>query len=80
MIIVAAVLISISKIFPTLFIKDMSYSKLASNHIFLWQIAACNVPSNDSSMIPNEWYAEDNNFEDLKELYNNNKLGAVLDN
>ncbi|WIH89990.1 hypothetical protein NEI02_09795 [Brachyspira pilosicoli] len=76
MIIIAAVLISISKIFPTLFIKDMSYSKLASNHIFLWQIAACNVPSNDSSMIPNEWYAEDNNFEDLKELYNNNKLLA----
>lgn len=76
MIIVAAVLISISKIFPTLFIKDMTYSKLASNHIFLWQIAACNVPSNDSSMIPNEWYAEDNNFEDLKELYNNNKLLA----
>ena len=76
MLIATVLLVSIVKIFPTLFIKDMSYSKLASNHIFLWQIAGCTVPSNDDDMIPNEWYAEGNNFEDLKELYNNNKLLA----
>lgn len=76
MLIAAVLLVSIVKIFPTLFIKDMSYSKLASNHIFLWQIAACNVPSNDYSMIPNEWYIEGNTFEDLKILYEHSKLFA----
>ena len=76
MLIAAVLLVSIVKIFPTLFIKDMSFSKLASNHIFLFQIAGCNVPSNDADMIPNEWYIEGNTFEDLKELYKNNKLLA----
>ncbi len=76
MIIIAALLISIVKIFPTIFIKNMEYSKLASNHIFLWQIAGCTVPSNDSDMIPNEWYIEGNTFEDLKILYERNKLLA----
>lgn len=71
MIITAAVLISIVKIFPTLFIKDTSYSKLASNHIFLWQIAGCTVPSNDADMIPNEWYIEGKTLDDVKTIYNN---------
>ena len=76
MLIFAILLVLVVKIFPTLFIKDMGYSKLASNHIFLWQIAACTVPSNDSNMIPMEWYADGNDFENLKELYNRNKLLA----
>ncbi|WIH89991.1 hypothetical protein NEI02_09800 [Brachyspira pilosicoli] len=76
MIISAVLLVSIVKIFPTLFIKDTSFSKLASNHIFLWQIAGCTVPSNDSSMIPNEWYAEGKTFEDIKKIYKKDPLLA----
>ena len=76
MIIIAALLVSIVKIFPTIFIKDMGYSKLASNHIFLWQIAACAVPSNDENIIPKEWYAENKTFEDVKELYLKNRTFA----
>ena len=76
MIIIAVILISILKVFPTFFIKDMYYSKLASNHLFLLQIAGCAAPSNDGSMIPSEWYLEGKNFEDLKKEYSKNKVNA----
>ena len=76
MIIIATLLVSIVKIFPTLFIKDTSFSKLASNHIFLWQIAGCTVPSNDADMIPNEWYVEGKTFEDIKRIYKKDPLLA----
>ena len=76
MLIIAIFLVCIVKIFPTLFVKDMTYSKLATNHLFLLQIAGCTVPSNDKDMIPNEWYLEGKNFNDLKKLYQTSSLYA----
>ena len=72
----AVLLVSIYYCFPRMFISDMSYSKLATNHLFLLQIAGCAVPANDGSMIPDEWYENGKTFEDVKKMYNDNPYYA----
>ncbi|TXJ36423.1 hypothetical protein [Brachyspira pilosicoli] len=72
----AIVLITIVKINPYIYKNNGQVDKYASNHIFLIQISACAVMADDPSMIPNEYYVEGKNFEDVKELYNKNQLNA----
>ena len=69
----AIILVGIVKIFPVIWCK---YDNYASNHLILLQIAACSVPANDDSLIPNEWYEKDKTFEDVKKAYNDNPLNA----
>ncbi|KLI35203.1 hypothetical protein SZ50_03795 [Brachyspira hyodysenteriae] len=72
MIIFAVLLILIHTIFPRIFIRNMENSNKAILHIFLYQISACAVRSDDDSMISKQWYVEGKTFEDLKEFYTNN--------
>lgn len=53
-----------------------NFAHNAANNIFFLQIAACAVPNNDGSLIPNYWYEKGKNFEDLKNLYSINKFDA----
>ena len=66
----AIILMSIYFIFPRIFLKDVD--KNATYHIFYLQIAGCLVPSNDSSLIPQNWWKENKNFNDLINQYNDN--------
>ena len=79
MIIFGILLLGIYKTFPKLILKkvyNIDYIEFASNHIFLLQISGCAVPVNDGSMIPEEWYIEGKDFEDVKSLYNKNPIHA----
>ena len=75
MLIIAITMIFIHKSFPN-FIIDSNKGKYASYNSFILQIAGCAVPANDGSMIPDYWYREGKTFEDVKTLYNKNKLNA----
>ncbi len=63
----AFILILMVTILPHLLSSKIS--NLTSNHIFLHQIAGAVVPSNDATLIPEEWYVKGKNFQDVKELY-----------
>ena len=65
-VIIAVILIMISQNFSLFFVNG---SKSYSNHILLLQIAGCAFYSNDYSLIPDNWYIDDKNSEDLKKLY-----------
>lgn len=67
-------LVIVVKTFPHILSKNIV--KYTANHIFLHQIAANVVPENDSTMIPEEWYAKGKNFQDVKKLYNKHQLLA----
>lgn len=73
MLIFAFALILIVKTVPTFISKDKSYPATPT---FLSQIAACAVQANDDSLIPEDWYMDGKNFEDVKETYNENKTFA----
>ncbi|WP_181292032.1 hypothetical protein, partial [Brachyspira hampsonii] len=73
MIIFAFSLIIIAKTIPAFISKDKSYP---ATHIFLMQIAACAVQANDDSLIPEDWYMDGKSFEDVKEIYKDNKTFA----
>ena len=70
MIINAIILIGIYFIFPRIFVKDANNT--ATYHVYYLQIAGCIVPANDSSLIPENWWGKDKNFEDLVKQYNDN--------
>ena len=78
----AIVLMSIFFIFPRIFIKDISNP---TRGLYLLQIAGAIVPANDSSIIPDDWYADSKNFNDVVEQYNKDPLladplGVILSN
>ena len=63
----AATLILIVKLFPLIFIEKTHNN--ATNHIFYLQIAGIAVLSEDSSVIPNDMYKDNINFEEVVKLY-----------
>ena len=63
----ACALVFIVKGHPYLLSRNVS--KTAANHIFLHQIAGMVVPENDQAFIPQEWYEENKNFNDVVEMY-----------
>ena len=63
----ACVLVLIVKGHPYLLSRNVS--KTAANHAFLHQIAGMVVPANDKSFIPEEWYEENKDFNDVVEVY-----------
>ena len=65
----AIILVSIVKIFPHIFVDDFTVYKNVTKHIYFLQIAGCLVPSNDDSIIPNNWYNEGKSFEDVINTY-----------
>ncbi|ELV06463.1 hypothetical protein H263_04003 [Brachyspira hampsonii 30599] len=73
MLMIAFLLIAIVKISPVLFAENnKSY---APAPLILYQIVQCAVLSNDGSLIPDEWYAEDKSFSDVApQLYKNPRL------
>ncbi|MEI0490692.1 hypothetical protein, partial [Brachyspira pulli] len=75
MFIIAIILVSAYKILPKQFI-NISGSEYATYNTILLQIAGCAVPADDGTMIPKSWYEEGRTFEDVKKLYNKNKLNA----
>lgn len=76
MIINAIILICIVKFTPFLYKNNGKITKFASNHIFLHQISACAVMANDPSMIPEDYYVNDKNFEDVIQLYKTQPYNA----
>ena len=63
----AATLILIVKLFPLIFIEKTHNN--ATNHIFYLQISGIAVLSEDSSVIPNDMYKDNINFEEVVKLY-----------
>lgn len=63
----AATLILILKLFPLIFIEKTHNN--ATNHIFYLQIAGIAVFSGDYSIIPNDMYKDNINFEEVVKLY-----------
>ena len=63
----AVMLILIVKLFPLIFIENIHNN--ATNHLFYLQIAGIAVLSEDSSVIPNDMYKDNINFEDVIKLY-----------
>ena len=63
----AVILILIVKLFPLIFIENTHNN--ATNHLFYLQIAGIAVLSEDSSIIPNDMYKDNINFEDVIKLY-----------
>ena len=63
----AVTLILIVKLFPLIFIEKTHNN--ATNHIFYLQIAGIAVLSEDSSVIPNDMYKDNINFEEVVKLY-----------
>lgn len=76
MLLFAVMLIFIYSNFPKIFIKN--YGGIKPIGIKLLQISACAYDNNDGSMIPNEWYKEDKNFEDLKNQYKLSPLSSDI--
>ncbi len=74
MLIIAFTLIAIVKISPKFVSHINEKSYYPASVIILFHIAACSVPANDGSLIPEEWYLENKTFEDLKTLYNKNNI------
>ncbi len=75
MFIFAIILILIHYSFPRFFIKEEKLlSKYGTQHLFLLQVASCAVPNNDNSLINDDWYLKNKNFENLKDVYNLNPL------
>ena len=73
----AIILIFTMQNFPKMFIKyEWQLSKNSSYHIFLSNIAACSVPANDGSLIPNNWYKNGYSFDDVKLIYEKYPTGA----
>ena len=73
----AAILILIHYSFPRIFTKEEHLmSNIATQHLFMLQIAGCAVPANDDSLIKESWYLRGKNFEDVKKIYNDNPLNA----
>ena len=76
--IIAFVLIAIVKISPIFIAKPDNKYEYPPAIIILYHISGCAVPANDGSLIPDEWYIKNKNFEDLKQLYyKNNKISLV---
>ncbi|EKV58037.1 hypothetical protein A966_01918 [Brachyspira hampsonii 30446] len=74
MLIIAFLLIAIVKISPVLFAENNNKS-YAPAPLILYQIVWCAVLSNDGSLIPDEWYAEDKSFSDVApQLYKSPRL------
>ena len=67
MVIFAVTLILIVKLFPLIFIEKTHNN--ATNHIFYLQIAGIAVFSGDYSIIPNDMYKDNINFEEVVKLY-----------
>ena len=63
----AVTLILILKLFPLIFIEKTHNN--ATNHIFYLQIAGITVFSGDYSIIPNDMYKDNINFEEVVKLY-----------
>ena len=63
----AVTLILILKLFPLIFIEKTHNN--ATNHIFYLQIAGIAVFSGDYSIIPNDMYKDNINFEEVVKLY-----------
>ena len=63
----AVTLILIVKLFPLIFIEKTHNN--ATNHIFYLQIAGIAVFSGDYSIIPNDMYKDNINFEEVVKLY-----------
>ena len=61
------VMIAIVVIIP--FLLSSKMSTRTTNHIFLHQIAGMVVPANDDSFIPQDWYAGNKDFQDVKDMY-----------
>ena len=78
MLLISIFLILIYKEVPNLLIDKDKLSKGQTAHLFLLQIAGCAVPANDGSMIPESWYNDGKNFEDIKKLYNDNPYWGDL--
>ena len=83
MLIFAFLLIFIFKINPYIWIKyyakgAMGWSKNASRHLFMFQIAGTAAISNDDTLIPNDWYLEGKDFEYMKKLYMDNRVNGDL--
>ena len=77
MLIFAVILVLIHYSFPRIFTKeDRLMSNIATQHLFMLQIAGCSVPANDGSLIEDSWYLTGKNFEDVKKVYNSNPLNA----
>ena len=78
----AVTLILIVKLFPLIFIEKTHNN--ATNHIFYLQIAGIAVLSEDSSVIPNDMYKDNINFEEVVKLYQESPhigdLGALMVN
>ena len=68
----AIVLISINFIFPRIFVKDIT--KTVSYHMMYAQITGCLVPANDDTIIPDYWYRENKDFEDLSVAFNEDPI------
>lgn len=69
-----AALACIVLISPYLFSNNLSNT--TTNHIFLHQIAGMTVPADDPSLIPQEWYENGKDFEDVKAIYQKEPLFA----
>jgi len=63
----ACVLVFGVKAYPYLLAESMS--KNMADHVFLHQIAGMVVPANDHSFIPQTWYVNGKNFQNVKERY-----------
>ena len=63
----ACILGFIVKVYPYVLAESMS--KNMANKIFLLQIAGMVVPANDHSFIPQTWYENGKNFQNVKERY-----------
>lgn len=72
LIIIAASLIAIYVIFPKIFVKNMDTG--STYHILYLQIAGSAVRSNDDTLIPEYWYGDGKNFNDVIEQYNSNPI------
>ena len=74
----AIILVSIVKIFPRLFVDDFTVYNRVTKHIYFLQIAGCLAPSNDDTIIPDDWYNEGKSFADVIDTYKEYPLFADI--
>ena len=74
MLLVAILLVVLVKVFPYIILSDKDNTAFPTDIIYMLDVVACAVLSNDDKLIPDDWYINGSNFENIKEKYNKNPL------
>ena len=74
MLLIAILLVVVVKGFPYIILSNKDNVSFPTDVIYMLDIVALAVLSNDDKLIPDDWYINNSNFDNIKDKYNKNPL------